>query len=59
MISIIKTLIPDEYNKNEKDKKKKRILESEFLSKKAEESKSRFEKSLIELEELLKKQKND
>jgi hypothetical protein len=56
MISIFKYFVPEEYDSGKKKEKDINLKRSNRLSKQAQDSKDRFEKSLLELEELLKKQ---
>ena len=56
MISIFKYFVPEEYDSDKKKEKDINLKRSNRLSKQAQDSKDRFEKSLLELEELLKKQ---
>ena len=55
MNSVFNFIVPDELNPEKQKNKKKLIAETDELSKDAIEAKSRFEKSLLELEDMLRK----
>lgn len=57
-MSIFKYFVLKEYNEETKKEEQDNIDKSDRLSQQAKESKDRFEKSLLELDELLKKNQN-